>query len=269
MAVRTWKPITLWAALLAVGCSARIQHGLDERQANEIQTTLIQRGVAAQKVLEPGKKPTWAIEVDDDHASDAIRALAELGLPKPKTEGFGDIFGKGSLIPSPTEERALYVEALSGEVARTLESVDGVASARVHLVLPAPSSAGQPPLAAKAAALLRVRSALMERLGHQRPELRALIAGSVAGLSPDSVTLVLNEVSTSVDGHSEPSTRLGKLRGAVLAMGLLASLLAGVLATVAVKLRAYRSELRAFRAVASSPSKSGQVSLSLQGRKVA
>ena len=50
---------------------------------------------------------------------------------RPRQDGFGEIFGKGSLVPTPTEERALYVEALSGELARTLESVEGVTSARV------------------------------------------------------------------------------------------------------------------------------------------
>src|SRR4051794_33427790 len=127
------RSLTVIAALVLVACSSRIQHGLDERQANEIQTVLIERGLNAKKASEAGKKPTFAIEVDDEQAADAVRILAELGLPRQKTGSFEDVFNKGSLVPSATEERAMYLDALSGEIARTLEGVEGVTAARVHL----------------------------------------------------------------------------------------------------------------------------------------
>ena len=129
--------------VLAAGCSARVQHGLDERQANEIQTVLLERGFHARKRVEEGRPPTWAVEVDPADAADAVRVLAELGLPRARPAGVRELLKPG-LVPDPVEQHALLLEAQSGELARTLEAVDGVVSARVHLVRPQPTRAGSP-----------------------------------------------------------------------------------------------------------------------------
>lgn len=181
--------------LALCGCKTQIQHGLDERQANELQTALVEHGIDARKVLEEGKKPTWAIEVDDERATESVRVLADLGLPRPKSEGFDEVFGKGSLVPTATEERVRYQEALSGELEKTLQAFDGVASARVHLVVSPQTRPGQAPIASKASALVRAQPGQGERLRAKRAELQSLIAGSVDGLSPDAVTVVVDEVT--------------------------------------------------------------------------
>lgn len=220
-----------FAVLFLSACSTQIQHGLDERAANEIQSVLVERGFEARKRLEPGKKPTWTIEVPDERATDAVRVLSELGLPRPKADGFSELFGKGSLVPTPTEERALFVQALSGELSQTLEAVDGVAAARVHLVVPPAPRPGLEPVPSKAAAYLRVHPGRGAELQALRPELASLIAGSVDGLSPQAVTLVLDEVSSTVTAPAVPphlvsSTRLRVLLatfgGAVVLLAALA-----------------------------------------------
>ena len=134
---RSPSPVLLGLGLGGVGCSARVQHGLDERQANEIQTVLVERGFRARKVMEEGRPPTWAVEVESADAADAVRVLAELGLPRARPAGVRELLKPG-LVPDPVEQHALLVEAQSGELARTLEAVDGVVSARVHLVRPQP-----------------------------------------------------------------------------------------------------------------------------------
>jgi len=44
--------LALGLGLGGVACSARVQHGLDERQANEIQSVLLERGFRARKAVE-------------------------------------------------------------------------------------------------------------------------------------------------------------------------------------------------------------------------
>lgn len=190
-----------WAGLCFVGlmgCQTQIQHGLDERQANELERVLSERGFVARKVAESGKKPTYAIEVDDERAVDAVRVLSELGLPHTRAPNTLEVLGGGTLVPSATEERSRQLAGLSGDLAQTLESFEGVTAARVHLVIPAPPRPGQPAGAAKAAAFLKVLPGASEQLDLHRAELRALVAGSVEGLDPEQVTLVINEVASRV-----------------------------------------------------------------------
>jgi len=242
------------AVLLFSACTGEpIQHGLDERQANEIQSVLVERGLTAEKVMEPGRKPTWSIEVPQEQATDAVRILSELGLPRPGAKGISDVFGNGGLVPSPTEERALYLEAISGELSRTLESVDGVVSARVHLVLPPPPRPGAAPMAAKASAFLKVRPGMVDRVNHLKEDLRALVAGGVENLSAEQVTLVVSEVATAVPAR--PATTEGRaspLRVAVMALGGTVTLLSLALVWLALRLR--RERARAAEASKRPPS---------------
>jgi type III secretion protein J len=183
--------------LAGPGCAARVQHALDERQANEIQTVLVERGFRARKVVEDGRPPTWAVEVPSADAADAVRVLAELGLPRARPAGVRELLKPG-LVPDPIEQHALLLEAQSGELARTLEAVDGVVSARVHLVRPQASRAGAPTAPTKAAVYLRAQPAAAAHLQAMREELRSLVAGSVEGLEPAAVTLVVSELVSTV-----------------------------------------------------------------------
>ena len=126
------------------GCQDRIQHGLDERQANELQRVLVERGLDARKVPEAGKKPTWAIEVAEEQGSAAVRILAELGLPRPVEETGCDVFGSGGFVRTPLEEQLCRGRMLERGLEKTLQTVEGVLFARVHLVVPPPARFGQP-----------------------------------------------------------------------------------------------------------------------------
>lgn len=200
-------------------CSARVQHGLDERQANEIQTVLVERGFQARKVVEDGRPPTWAVEVESAGAADAVRVLAEQGLPRARPAGVRELLKPG-LVPDPLEQHALLLEAQSGELARTLEAVDGVVSARVHLVRPLPTRSGVPGAPTKAAVYLRTQPTSAAQLQAMREELRALVAGSVEGLEPAAVTLVFSEVVSTVPPRP-PAPPPSGWRPALLAGGVL------------------------------------------------
>ncbi|HET9037269.1 MAG TPA: flagellar M-ring protein FliF [Myxococcaceae bacterium] len=221
----TWLALLLPGLLLAgTGCAARVQHALDERQANEIQTVLVERGFRARKVVEDGRPPTWAVEVPSADAADAVRVLAELGLPRARPAGVRELLKPG-LVPDPMEQHALLLEAQSGELARTLEAVDGVVSARVHLVRPQASRAGAPAAPTKAAVYLRAQPAAAAHLQAMRDELRSLVAGSVEGLEPAAVTLVVSEVVSTVPPRAGAPVR-SSWAPALLGAGVL--LLAGL-----------------------------------------
>ncbi len=155
------------ALALGAGCSTSILHGLDERGANETVAALERAGIGADKQVDDdgvaaGSASAVAFKVRVGHADEprALEVLRGLGLPRDRRHGFAEVYGQPSLIPTASEERARYLDALAGEVARTLEVADGVVSARVHLV-PAEidplAGDGKPHTPARAAGLIKAR----------------------------------------------------------------------------------------------------------------
>ncbi|MDY7228611.1 flagellar M-ring protein FliF [Hyalangium rubrum] len=233
--------LLLGVLLCTAACRERIQHGLDERQANELQTVLIERGLDARKVPEAGKKPTWAIEVSEEQSSDAVRVLAELGLPRPVAEAGCDVFGGGGLIRSPVEEQLCRVRVLERGVEKTLQSVEGVLIARVHLMVPPPPRPGQTAPPAKASAMLRAAPGQAARIRQSQETLRSLIAGGVEGLSPEAVALLVDEATTRVEVSAPRESPLMRLRVLLAVMGVLVTGLAVALVFVALRLRHYQA----------------------------
>jgi len=240
---------TAAALIIATSCSRPVQHGLDERQANEVLSVLVERGLDAEKVVEPGRKPTWSVEVPRAQSTDAVRILSELGLPRPRAEGIQDVFDSGGMVPSPVEEQARLQHAREGELSRTLESVPGVLWARVHLVLPPPPRPGTLASPAKASAFLRVQPGTSERIGRMKDELRALIAGGVENLDPGQVTLVVSEVSSTVPARPDPLPSAGwqPLRVAVAGLGVTVSALALALVWLALRMKQERARAQEAR----------------------
>ena len=199
-----------FVVLLALGCSAPIQHGLDETAANEILTSLERAGIGASKIRDDNG--VFAVSVARADAIPALELLRSLGLPRGRRAGFGEIYKQPSLVPTQTEERVRYVEALAGEIARTLESIEGVVSARVHLVLPEPEPLaidGKPRVAAQAAVLLKVRAG--RPLPIAEADARKLLAGSVPGLSPTEVAVVVTSAAEAPTGRGAGLVTLGPL----------------------------------------------------------
>ena len=220
-------------ALLALTACGReeILHGLEESQANRVLVALDEGGMRAEKRREEGSEGTWRVEVAGSDASRAQRLLAERELPRPRPPGFGEIFGKGSVVPTPAEERALYLHALSGELARSVEAIDGVVEARVHLALPpADSLRPEPATTPRAAVLVKVRPAARARLEPLAPGIQSLVAGAVAETAPAS--------------RAPDSGAAGGRRGVLLALAGVAGLLA--LALPSLALASSRLDLRRF-----------------------
>jgi len=226
--------------LFLVGCRTQIQHGLEERDANEIVTELTSRGFDARKVLEKGKKPTWAIDLDDAKATDALRALTELKLPRKARKTTQSLVETASLIETPQAEKLRALEAQEGDIEEALETMDGVKSASVELVVPAAARPGALPVPSKASVLLRVQPESLERLQQQRGELRALVAASVDGLRAEDVVLVLDVVvvqAVVAPPPLGPSDAPNGLRAMVVVLGLVLSVLAAALVIIFFRLR--------------------------------
>jgi type III secretion protein J len=229
--------VPLLCAALAGCAREELLHGLDERQASEVLVALDERGVGASKVREDGAEERWRVEVERGEAARAHRILADRDLPRARAPGVAEVFGKGSMIPTPTEEHALLLHALSGELARSVEAVDGVVAARVHLGLgqPDPLRPSERP-APRASVLVKCRARACAAVRALEPGLRAMIAGAVEGLDPGAVALVVAEAAESPPPPAPPGRRTGLLVG----LAVLAALAATALALPAVRTRLRR-----------------------------
>jgi type III secretion protein J len=112
-------------------------------------------------------------------------------LEENRREELTDIVGQG-LLPSPADEHLRREHALARELANTLERLDGVLEARLHLNLPALSPLERSKVFhPKAAALLVVES---QEVSPDLAQVRRLLAAALPGLSPEHVEI---EVSVS------------------------------------------------------------------------
>ncbi len=128
--------------------------------------------------------------------------LASLGLPRQGSFGF-EILENSGIGTSAFLEKIKYTRALQGELEKTIKSIDGVQSARVHIVKPE-RSIFQQSRGATASVYLKLRP------GHSlTPEqikgIANLVAGSVEGLEPSKVSIVdsTGRLLTVGEGESE------------------------------------------------------------------
>ncbi|PWT88527.1 MAG: secretion protein [Acidobacteria bacterium] len=198
----------IYALLLTVlvtihyGCGGtELQHGLTEDQANEVLVALQENRIDAQKVVEAGEHPTWMITVPADQAPKAWRVMQSRGLPRAAEKGLAETFGKDSLIPTAMQEKAMYLQATCNELQKTIESIDGVVQARVHIVLPeeeiipAEIPAGtENPNRPKAAVLIKYRLNANGEVPYKEDAIKALVANSIPKLDPKDVVVVGNEL---------------------------------------------------------------------------
>jgi type III secretion protein J len=173
------------AALLVAGCETELYKNLDEREANLMVATLSERGIPASR--EADKTGKMTVLVDRDRFAEAVKALNDAGLPRERFANMGEVFKRDGLVASPVQERAQMVYALSEELSRTISEIDGVLSARVHVVLPdndplkrdfAPSSAS-----------VFVRHEPSMKISELLPQIKTLVANGIAGLSYDKVSV--------------------------------------------------------------------------------
>ena len=181
--------VGLLGLLLLAGCKQELYTGLDEREANEIVSTLTRVGIGAERAKSDAAG--YQINVEPSDFAAATETLLARGLPREKFQTIGDVFQEKGLINTPLAERARLVFAIDQELSSTISQIDGVISARVHVVLPDtdPMKRNAPP--SSASVMVRhVRGAPVAMLA---PQIRRLVASSVEGLNYDNVTVTLFE----------------------------------------------------------------------------
>jgi type III secretion protein J len=174
--------------LACAACSSRqeLYSKLSERQANEMVAVLLSAGIEAEKAPQDG---TFAITTPQESFSAAVRALSAQGYPRDTFESMGNVFKREGFVSSPLEERARLSHAMSQELANTIASIDGVITARVHLVMPENNPLLDKPQPSAAAVFIKHRAD--RNLQAQVTQIKALVVNSIEGLLYGNVTVAL------------------------------------------------------------------------------
>lgn len=177
--------LIILALLFVAGCRYEpLYSELDERQANEMLALLIESGVDARK---DRVDKFWTLEVQTESLPAAVAILHADGYPRERFDSLGDVFARQGLVSTPLEERARLLHALSQELARTVSSIDGVVTARVHLAIPehSPLEDNRAPSSASVFIKHRPDAAITFKTA----SIKALVVNSVEGLPYDNVTV--------------------------------------------------------------------------------
>jgi len=146
-----------------------------------------------------------AILVPRASVYDVRLSMAKEGLPKGGIVGF-ELFDGASLGMTEFSQSVNYRRALEGELARTIGSLDLVKQARVHLVLPEKSLYASQQVNPTASIVVELAPGASLSQEHIR-SIRYLVAASVEGLNPDSLTIVDTSGSTLATGAGEGAAR--------------------------------------------------------------
>src|SRR5690349_4120424 len=157
--------------------------GVDPTQTGKITSTLSTKGIGYQ-IQNNGT----AIAVQSDKTGDARIALATAGLLNGTSQPGFSLFDKQQLGASNFQQQITYQRALEGQLDQTIETIQGVSSAQVQLVLPNPQDQlfADNSQQASAAVLLSGASSLDPSAVKG---IAQLVSSSVPGLQLNKVTI--------------------------------------------------------------------------------
>jgi type III secretion protein J len=219
--------------LALVACSVPVASDLDDLEANRVFVALSRLNIDATKEPDPTADGKWRVDVARDDVPRALSAMREEQLPRRAPPGVLDSIGKGALVPSDAAEHAQLMAGVAGDLERTIEGVDGILSARVHLSVP-PASSLREAIPARATA-----GVLIEHRGATPPlsadSVQRLVAGGVAGLLATDVAVVMVARSTPTSAAETGAlAHIGPIAVARASMRQLQAALVLLVAVVAV-----------------------------------
>ncbi len=194
-----------FALLFLSSCASLVTviNNVDEREANEIIVYLASRNILATKVAMASAmagasaETRWSISVPQEKATEAMALLNHVGLPRKRGTTLLDLFGASGLMTSATEENIRYQAGLAEQISNMIRGIDGVIDATVQISFPAAEpatatigTAQTTPKRITAAVYVKHQGVLDDPNSHLISKIKRLVAGSIAGLDINDVTVV-------------------------------------------------------------------------------
>lgn len=192
--------------LLLAACQQQdLLKGLDQQQANEVIAVLQRHNIEAEKT--DRGKTGYSVSVAPPDFAAAVDWLKSYDLPsRPRVE-VAQMFPADSLVSSPRAEKARLYSAIEQRLEQSLQTMDGVLSARVHISYDLDSGEG-----GRAARPVHL-SALAVYDRDTEPEqkvndIKRFLKNSFADVDYDNISVVLSRRSEAQ--QQAPSTPLAE-----------------------------------------------------------
>ncbi|MDD5390718.1 MAG: flagellar basal-body MS-ring/collar protein FliF [Gallionellaceae bacterium] len=173
---------------------------LSERDAGTVSTTLQQMNVVYKT------EANGTLMVPADQVYDLRFKLAAQGIPRGGAVGF-EMMDSPKLGMTQFQEQLAFQRGLEGELARTIQSLAPVESARVHLAIPKPSVFIRDKQSPSASILVSLYPGRALDPG-QVQSIVHLVSSSVPELSPNSVTVV-DQAGNLLTAKNDGQSKLG------------------------------------------------------------
>ena len=193
-AAATALMITMFARVMGTEDFKPLYTGMDPADAQALTAQLDAQGIPHEQSAD-GK----TINVPADKLDAARLQTASQGTPHSGRMGF-ELFDKMSWGQTEFDEKVNYQRAMEGELEKSIQTLQDVQSARVHVVMPTNSVFEDQDRGAKASVILKLRHGALSK--DAVVAISRLVSGAVDQLKPEDVSII--------DADSERSLGLGK-----------------------------------------------------------
>lgn len=199
---RVWPCLAIGLALMLSACQDDLYTGLTQKTANEMIAILSENGIKASRAA-GDTAATYKIRVAADDLPQAVRVLKAAGHPKDNFRSIGEVFPGDGIIVTPFEQRVRMSFAISQELSRTISDIDGVVSARVHLMLAEADTRNSGRVLPPSASVVVQQSGQLDS-NELSQRIRLIVSNAVTNLPQRSVSVSIFQARSQPEGNVLP-----------------------------------------------------------------
>ncbi|ORE95785.1 flagellar MS-ring protein [Stappia sp. 22II-S9-Z10] len=203
IAIATLVVVAVGASYLAKPAREVLYTGLDREDITRIGNVLSDANISYDVSPEGN-----AVLVNFADTSTARMLLAENGLPRSPNAGYELFDDMSSFGLTSFMQEVTRVRALEGELARTIQEMQGISAARVHLVMSDRGSFRRQQRPASASVVIRTDGAKGDA---SADAIRHLVAGAIPSMEIGSVTVLDTRGAVLASGDDPANQSTGRL----------------------------------------------------------
>lgn len=186
------KAALLLLVFLLCGCNEKLVDQLSERQANEIVTLLASNNIDAFKV--DSGKGKYSIQVSSESLASATVLLTAYNLPSADDIEISQQFPADAMVSTPLGEKARLISAIEQRLGQSLQELEHITSARVHLSYPGISPENNDSSSMVASVLITYQGTIDETA--YTDKIRRFIKNGLQDMHYENISVVMFRQST-------------------------------------------------------------------------